>query len=101
MTQALGLRNATPAKFSEAVEEGGDVAPRVLQDTLSLFSGHKVSALVYNEQTSGPVTEKVEAAAKDAGVPIVGVTETLPEGQDYLTWMSHNLEAIASALGAR
>ncbi|MFL6157471.1 MAG: metal ABC transporter solute-binding protein, Zn/Mn family [Marmoricola sp.] len=101
LTEALGLVNATPAKFSEAVEEGDDVAPQVLQDTLNLCTDKTVSALVYNEQTSGPITEKVESAAKSAGIPVVGVTETLPSGTTYLTWMSGNLEAVATALGAR
>jgi zinc/manganese transport system substrate-binding protein len=100
LTEALGLRNATPAEFSEAIEEGNDVAPRVLQETLDLYSQGKVSALVYNEQTSGPITEKVEDAAKAADVPVVGVTETLPAGKDYLAWMNDNIEALGAALGA-
>jgi zinc/manganese transport system substrate-binding protein len=100
LTEALGLTNATPAEFSEAIEEGEDVGVRVLQKTLDLYSTHKVAALVYNEQTSGPVTEKVEDAAKAAKIPVVGMTETLPSGKDYITWMSDNIDDLASALGA-
>jgi zinc/manganese transport system substrate-binding protein len=100
LTEALGLVNKTPAAFSEAVEEGGDMSARVLQDTLDLYADHQVAALVYNEQSSGPVTEKVEAAAKDAGIPVVGVTETLPAGKDYVAWMTSNLDSLATALGA-
>ncbi|MDQ0718096.1 zinc/manganese transport system substrate-binding protein [Streptomyces luteogriseus] len=98
MIEASGLVNRTPAEFSEAIEEGDDVSPRVLQESLALFSGKKVKALVYNEQTSGPQTEKAEAAAKAAGIPVVPVTETLPKGKDYLGWMTANLDALASAL---
>ncbi|MFJ8630466.1 metal ABC transporter solute-binding protein, Zn/Mn family [Streptomyces sp. NPDC093568] len=98
MIEAGGLTNATPEEFSEAVEEGDDVSPRTLQDTLALFTGKKVKALVYNEQTSGPQTEKVERAAKSAGIPVVPVTETLPKGKDYLGWMTANVDALASAL---
>ncbi|MEU2913615.1 metal ABC transporter solute-binding protein, Zn/Mn family [Streptomyces massasporeus] len=98
MIEASGLVNRTPAEFSEAIEEGDDVSPRVLQKSLALFDGKKVKALVYNEQTSGPQTEKAEAAAKAAGVPVVPVTETLPKGKDYLGWMTANLDALASAL---
>ncbi|SMQ21093.1 zinc/manganese transport system substrate-binding protein [Streptomyces sp. Ag82_O1-12] len=100
MIEASGLVNRTPAEFSEAIEEGDDVSPRVLQKSLALFSGKKVKALVYNVQTSGPQTEKAEAAAKAAGVPVVPVTETLPKGKDYLGWMTANLDALASALAA-
>ncbi|MEU0726496.1 zinc ABC transporter substrate-binding protein [Streptomyces sp. NPDC006140] len=98
MTEASGLVDKTPPAFSEAIEEGDDVSPRVLQASLALFSGHKVKALVYNEQTSGPQTEKAESAAKAAGVPVVPVTETLPKGKDYLGWMTGNVDALASAL---
>ncbi|WP_151481696.1 metal ABC transporter solute-binding protein, Zn/Mn family [Streptomyces albicerus] len=98
MIEAGGLRNATPAAFSEAIEEGDDVSARDLQETLALFTGKKVQALVYNEQTSGPQTEKAEQAAKAAGIPVVPVTETLPEGKDYLGWMTANVDALASAL---
>ncbi|MEU1852383.1 zinc ABC transporter substrate-binding protein [Streptomyces sp. NPDC019990] len=98
MTEASGLVNRTPAQFSEAIEEGDDVSPRVLRENLALFSGRKVKALVYNEQTSGPQTEKAEAAAKAAGIPVVPVSETLPKGEDYLSWMSANLDALAGAL---
>ncbi|MER5940455.1 zinc ABC transporter substrate-binding protein [Streptomyces sp. NPDC001928] len=98
MIEAGGLTNATPEAFSEAVEEGGDVSPRTLQDTLALFTGKKVKALVYNEQTSGPQTEKAKQAARTAGIPVVPVTETLPQGKDYLGWMTANIDALASAL---
>ncbi len=98
MTEASGLVNRTPAEFSEAIEEGDDVSPRILQETLALFSGKKVKALVCNEQTSGPQTEKAEAAAEAAGIPVVPVTETLPKGKDYLGWMTANVDALASAL---
>ncbi|WP_328407961.1 zinc ABC transporter substrate-binding protein [Streptomyces violaceus] len=98
MTEASGLINRTPAEFSEAIEEGDDVSPRTLQENLALFSGRKVRALVYNEQTSGPQTEKTEAAAKAAGIPVVPVTETLPKGKDYLGWMTANVDALANAL---
>jgi zinc/manganese transport system substrate-binding protein len=98
MTEASGLVDRTPPAFSEAIEEGDDVSPRILQENLALFSGKKVKALVYNEQTSGPQTEKTEAAAKAAGIPVVPVTETLPKGKDYLGWMTANVNALASAL---
>ncbi|MEV0222862.1 zinc ABC transporter substrate-binding protein [Streptomyces sp. NPDC050704] len=96
--EASGLKNATPAAFSEAIEEGDDVSPKTLQATLAQFTGKKVKALVYNEQTSGPQTEKAEQAAKTAGIPVVPVTETLPAGEDYLGWMTANVDALASAL---
>ncbi|MBB3674978.1 metal ABC transporter solute-binding protein, Zn/Mn family [Modestobacter versicolor] len=100
LLDALGAENRTPEEFSEAIEEGGDVSPAVLQETLDLFSSGQVQALVYNEQTTGAETEQVLAAAEAAGVAVVPVTETLPEGEDYVSWMQANIDAVAGALSA-
>lgn len=98
LLDAAGLDNKTPEKFSEAVEGGTDVSPLVLRNTLALFSGHAVRALVYNEQTSGPETQQVLAAAKSAGIPVVAVRETLPAGKSYREWMTDTLAALKAAL---
>ncbi|MFI8167692.1 metal ABC transporter solute-binding protein, Zn/Mn family [Streptomyces sp. NPDC085931] len=98
LTGASGLVDRTPPAFSEAVEEGDDVAPRVLRESLALFTERKVRALVCNEQTSGPQTAEAEVAARAAGIPVVPVTETLPKGEDYLGWMTANVRALAGAL---
>lgn len=95
---ACGLVDKTPPEFSRAVEGGTGVPVSVLQQTLNLFSTHTVRLLVYNEQTSGPETEKLQAAARSHGVPVVGVTETLPRGMTYLHWMAANLAAVGAAL---
>jgi zinc/manganese transport system substrate-binding protein len=96
---ACGLVNRTPPAFSKAVEDEQDVAVRVLQQTRALFGAHRVQLLVYNAQTSGPETSEVRDAARAAGVPAVGVTETVPAGRDYLGWMTANLAAVERALG--
>ena len=94
----LGLDDLTPAEFSEAIEEGTDVPPLALDATLELFATGGVALLAYNEQTAGPETEQVRAAADEAGIPVVSFAETLPDGADYLSWMTDNLEAVAAAL---
>jgi zinc/manganese transport system substrate-binding protein len=99
LLEAAGLANATPEEFSEAVEEGTDVPALVLQDVIELVSDGTVAFLAYNEQTVGPQTEEVLAAAQDAGTPVVSFTELLPEGLDYLSWMGANLDAVEAALG--
>ena len=99
LLENMGLDNVTPEAFSEAIEEETDVAPAVLKETTDLFADHAVSALVYNEQTSGPQSDAVLTAAKDAGVPVVPVQETLPQGITYLSWQSGIIDQISQALG--
>ncbi len=98
LLDASGLVDRTPPEFSRAVEVGSDVPGAVLQETLALFSGRQVGLLAYNDQTTGPQTEAVLAAAKAHGVPVVGMTETLPAGLDYVGWMQQNLDAVSGAL---
>lgn len=98
MLEAMGLDNKTPDEFSEAIEEDTDVAASVLQETLALYSSHEVKLLAYNEQTTGAQTEAVLKAAKDNNIPVVPVTETLPNGKDYVSWMTDNVDNISSAL---
>jgi zinc/manganese transport system substrate-binding protein len=98
LLEASGLVDKTPPAFSKAMEDGTDVAPLVLQQTLALFSSHQVQLLAYNEQTSGPETAQVLAAAKAAHIAVVPVTETLPARQHYLAWMTDTLVAVAAAV---
>ncbi|MDR1798817.1 MAG: zinc ABC transporter substrate-binding protein [Bifidobacteriaceae bacterium] len=99
LLDAIGLVNQTPAEFSEAVEEGGDVPPRVLLATLELFEAEDLALLAYNAQTANATTEQVRAAAAAAGVPVVDFAETLPEGLTYIAWQQANLDHLAAALG--
>lgn len=98
LLDAMGLVNKTPEAFSAAVEQDSGVPASVLHATQQLFSKHEVAVLVYNAQTSGPETEAVIGAAKKSGVPAVPVTETLPSGEDYISWMNGNITAISNAL---
>jgi zinc/manganese transport system substrate-binding protein len=95
---AVGLDNLTPDAFMEAIEEGADVPPTALQATLELFTSNAVVVLAYNSQTASPETERVREASEAAGIPVLDFTETLPDGQTYVSWMEANLDSIANAL---
>jgi zinc/manganese transport system substrate-binding protein len=98
LLEASGLVNVTPDDFSAAIEEGTDVSPAILRDTLALFATDDVALLAYNEQTSSPETEQVVRAAEKNSVPVVSFAETLPDGESYVSWMTKNIAAITGAL---
>ncbi|GAA2978894.1 zinc/manganese transport system substrate-binding protein [Microbacterium terrae] len=100
LVEAAGLVDVTPADFSEAVEEGQDVAPATLLESLHLVSDGHVSVLITNSQTGGAETDQMIAEAEDAGIPVIAFSETLPEGQTYISWMQANIEALSTALQA-
>ncbi|GAB3545768.1 zinc ABC transporter substrate-binding protein [Arthrobacter tumbae] len=98
LLEAAGLEDATPADYTEAIEEGADVPVAALNEMQELVESQSVAFLAYNEQTEGPQTQAVRSTAEAASVPVVQFTETLPEGEDYLSWMTANVENIAEAL---
>jgi zinc/manganese transport system substrate-binding protein len=57
--------------------------------------------LFYNSQTGNALTERMRTIAVNAGVPVVGVTETEPHGMTYQQWMTSQLDALGRALGER
>lgn len=99
LLDTIGIDNRTPDAFSEAVEAGEPASPAVLAETLALFTDDPVDVLVANAQTVDDQTGQVVDTARNNDVPVVSVTETLPEGESYVTWMQANLTAIADALG--
>lgn len=100
LLEAAGLRNVTPEEFSQAIEEETDVPVAALDEMKTLVSGGTLSFLAYNDQTEGAQTEAVRAAADDAGLPVLDFTETLPDGEDYVSWMTANTDSIEAVLGS-
>jgi zinc/manganese transport system substrate-binding protein len=98
LTTAAGLANVTPEAFSEAVEEGQDVPPATLLESLGLIESGSVRVLIANSQTGGAETTQVIDAAKAKGIPVLEFSETLPEGQTYISWMQQNIDALSGAL---
>lgn len=93
-----GIADKTPPSFANAVEEGGDPSPADLAAVLDLINNRQVSAIVVNTQTGGPVTKQLSDAARQAVLPVISVTETLPEGMDYLQWQRKTVDEMAAAL---
>ena len=95
---AAGLENATPAAFSQAVEEGQDVPPATLLESLTLLRDGGIGVVITNAQTGGAETTQIVDEAQGLGIPVIAFSETLPEGQTYISWMQANIEALAAAL---
>jgi zinc/manganese transport system substrate-binding protein len=93
-----GITDKTPEGFTNAVEEDTDPSPADLAAMLDLIHTRAVSALLYNPQTETAVTRQLRDAATQAAIPVVEVTESLPEGTDYLTWQRNTAEQLAGQL---
>jgi zinc/manganese transport system substrate-binding protein len=100
LTTAAGLDNATPNEFSESVEEGQDVPPATLLESLQLLDSGEIRVMIVNPQTGGAEVTQVQDEAKAKNIPVIEFTETLPEGQTYISWMQSNITALSDALAA-
>lgn len=95
---AARLQNVTPEAFTEAVEEGQDVAPATLLDALTLLRSGDVAVLIANSQTGGAETSLAIAEAQRRSIPVLEFSETLPQGDTYISWMQSNIDALAEGL---
>ncbi|MBY6413216.1 zinc ABC transporter substrate-binding protein [Rhodococcus sp. BP-252] len=100
LIETSGLDDVTPDDFKNAIEEGNDPSPASIAETRDLFASNSVRALVYNVQTVDSVTEDIRRTAEAAGVPVVEVTETLPEGMTYIEWQTKAAQDLQAALSA-
>jgi zinc/manganese transport system substrate-binding protein len=98
MLQAAGTRNLTPWSLQADVMNGVDPSAQDITTQDGLFSGHRVKVFVYNQQVTDTLTQTFQAAARSAGVPIVGVYETMPLGYSYQRWMLAEVRALQRAV---
>lgn len=100
LVQSSGLRLVTPGSFAQAVEDGNEPSPGDTAAMDSAISQGLVKVLLYNAQVSTPATALVRDLATAHGVPVVGVTETLPAAEPtFQRWQVDQARAILAALG--
>jgi zinc/manganese transport system substrate-binding protein len=99
LLSAAGLRNLAPAGFTRAIENGTEPSPQAVATMSNLLSHRSVKVLLYNSQAVSPITARMRDTAESAGVPVVGVTETLPAQRTFQQWQLEQVRALARALG--
>jgi zinc/manganese transport system substrate-binding protein len=94
----LGLTVLTPFEFQKAMAEGNEPPANTVVTADNQITHHQIKVLIYNEQTVTPSTTKLENDARAQNIPIVPVTETMPSGKTYQTWMFDQLNVLEQAL---
>ena len=100
MLQAAGTRNLTPSALQADIMNGVDPAPQEITRQNGLLRARKVKVFVYNQQVTDTLTQSFKSAASRAGVPVVGVYETMPSGYSYQRWMLAEVRALQDAVSA-
>jgi zinc/manganese transport system substrate-binding protein len=101
LVAAAGLRNLAPDAFTRAIEDGTEPSPQAVAAMTSLASRGKIDALLYNSQAVSPITKRIRDAAAKAGIPVLGVTETLPAGLTFQAWQLRQARELEAALRER
>lgn len=99
MAEALGLEMLGD-DFQRAVMNETEPSPKAIAEVEDDISSGRARVLFYNRQVVDPLTERLLATAEAAKVPVVAVTESMPEGSTYVRWMAEQLDATARALSA-
>ena len=98
MADALGLKMLN-GRFQLAVMNGTEPSAKDIAAFEKGLRTRTVKVLFYNSQTSSALAERMRTIAASADVPVVGVTETQPQGMTYQQWMLSQLDALGRALG--
>ncbi|HEY0259117.1 MAG TPA: zinc ABC transporter substrate-binding protein [Lacisediminihabitans sp.] len=99
LLDSVGANNLTPWTFQASIMNDTDPAPQDVATQASLFTDKKVKAFLYNQQVTDDITTTYLTMAKDNGIPVVGVYETMPtDGFTYQTWMEAELDALQKAV---
>lgn len=98
-SEPMGLNVLTPFEFEKAIAEGNDPPASSVVTANDQITAREVKVLIYNLQTVTPITTNLQARAKQLNIPIVGVSETMPPGKTYQSWMLDQLNALEQALG--
>lgn len=100
MAQAIGLTDVTPEGYRSSASNESDPAPGDVAAFESALADGSIDVLVYNTQTEGSVPEQLRSAAESAGVPVVDVTESVPENDpSFVEWQLAQLQQLSAALG--
>jgi len=98
---AMGINNRTPFTFQADIMNGVDPSPEDIALENGFLTKHQVKVFCYNQQVVDALTTSIRQAAVNAGVPVVGVYETMPTpGYDYQSWMVAEVNAIEKAVTA-
>ena len=98
LVAALGLRNLAPASFTRAIQNGSEPPAEAVAAMNALIQDRRVDVLLYNSQAVSPITARVRSAAQQAGIPVVGVTETLPAHLTFQQWQLGQVRELERAL---
>ena len=97
MANSLGLK-MNGMNFQLSIMNDTEPSISDIKDFENNLTAHTVKVLIYNNQVINPMTERMQKLATKENIQVVGVSETEPSGENYLTWMLNELGALEKSL---
>ena len=99
LAQALGFNLISPPEFMQAISEGTDPPAQTVAQFQDQISHRQIRVLIYNTQTSTPITDNLKQLATQNGIPVVGISETVqPATASFQDWQIRQLNSLQAAL---
>lgn len=99
LAEDMGLADATPSGYAQATANESEPTPTDIKQFTDALKAGEIKLLVVNAQEESELTGKITNAAKSANVPMVNLTEQMPEQYDSLTaWMESLVDAFSKAI---
>jgi len=97
MADALGLTMRNQ-RFQLAMMNDTEPSARDVAAFESDLKQRRVKVLIYNSQVSEKLTERLREVAREAKIPVVGITETMPANVAFQDWVLRELDALDKVL---
>ncbi|MFQ8951122.1 MAG: metal ABC transporter solute-binding protein, Zn/Mn family [Bifidobacterium pseudocatenulatum] len=99
LAKDMGLADATPSGYARATANESEPTPTDIKQFTDALKAGEIKLLVVNTQEESELTGKITDAAKSVEVPMVELTEQMPEQYDSLTaWMEGLVDAFSQAI---
>lgn len=99
LAEDMGLADATPSGYARATANESEPTPTDIKQFTDALKAGETKLLVVNTQEESELTDKITDAAKSVEVPMVELTEQMPEQYDSLTaWMEGLVDAFSQAI---
>ena len=99
LAEDMGLTDATPSGYVRATANESEPTPTDIKQFTDALKSGEIKLLIVNTQEESELTGKITNAAKSANVPMVELTEQMPEQYDSLTaWMESLVDAFSKAI---
>src|SRR6202022_1780862 len=99
MARALGVNLISPPEFMQAISEGSTPPAQTVAEFQNQIAHRLIKVLVYNTQTSTPITENLKQLAAKNTTPSVGIPEPVePASPSFQDWQTKQLNPMLAAL---